>query len=141
MLSTKIGLAGGPALTPDGPWYGLSVVAVWTVRACAGSIRISIFLWDLLAKPVKLTRELTSNGPDLPLYIDEGLRLIEPSQSIQSTLLIIFTLSIRSIPSLDVLHLESSTIFVSTPTRGVLGGLLALRHTQGSLLPTGSCWE
>jgi hypothetical protein len=71
------------------------------------------------------------------LYIGGGVRLIELPQSIQSTLLIVFTLCIRSSPSLAFLHLESSPLFVSTSTRGVLDGLSRLRHTLGSLLPDG----
>jgi hypothetical protein len=69
------------------------------------------------------------------LYIDEGLQSIEPLQSIKSTLLLVFTLCIRSIPSLVLLYLESSPLFGSTSTRGVLGILLMPRHALGSNLP------
>lgn len=64
------------------------------------------------------------------------IRLNRP-QSIQSTLLIVFTLCIRSSSSLASLYLESSPLFGSTSTRGVLGGLPTPRHTLGSLLPDG----
>jgi hypothetical protein len=63
-------------------------------------------------------------------------RLTHP-QSIQSTLLIVFTLCIRSSSSLASLYLESSPLFGSTSTRGVLGGLPTPRHTLGSLLSGG----
>jgi hypothetical protein len=66
---------------------------------------------------------------DLPLYIDEGLRPIEPPQSIQSTLFIVFTLCIRNSPSLAFLYLKSSPLFGSTLTRGVLSGIPTPRHT------------
>jgi hypothetical protein len=65
------------------------------------------------------------------------MRPIEPPQSIQSNLLINFTLCIRSISSLASLYLEPLPLFGSTSTRGVLGGLPTLRHTLGSLLPDG----
>jgi hypothetical protein len=51
----------------------LSVIAAQTVRACVESVRVPDLLQDLLAKPTKLTRELTCNGSRPPLYIDEGL--------------------------------------------------------------------
>jgi hypothetical protein len=59
------------------------------------------------------------------------------TQSIQSTLFIIFTLCIRSSPSLAFLHLEYSSLFGSTSTRDVLGGLPTPRLTIGSLFPNG----
>jgi hypothetical protein len=76
---------------------GRSAVSTQTVRVCAESFRVPNFLQDLLAKPARLTREPTCNGsrPPLPFYIDEGLRPIDPhTQSIQSTLLIIFTFAL-----------------------------------------------
>jgi hypothetical protein len=67
----------------------------------------------------------------------KGYGRLNPTQSIQSNLLIIFTLCIRSSPSLAFLYLESSPLFGSTSTRGVLVGLLMPRYTLGSLLPDG----
>jgi hypothetical protein len=52
--------------------------AVWTVRACAESVRVSNFLLNLLAKIAELAREMTCSGSRPPLYIDEGLWPIEP---------------------------------------------------------------
>jgi hypothetical protein len=75
-------LADGPALTPDGLRSRLSAVAAQTVRAYIKSFRILDFLRDLIAKPVGLTQKPICNGSRLPLYIDEGLRPIEPPQSI-----------------------------------------------------------
>jgi hypothetical protein len=77
----------GPALRPDGPWFGLSIVAGQVVRAYVESVGILDFLRDLLSKPVGLTQEPTCNGYRSPLYIDEELRLIEPPtiDSINST--------------------------------------------------------
>jgi hypothetical protein len=71
---------------------GLSVVAARIVCACVESVTVLDFLRDLLAKPVGLTQESTCNGFRPPPYIDEGLQPIEPPQSIQSNLLINFTL-------------------------------------------------
>jgi hypothetical protein len=62
---------------------GRSVVVARTVRACAESVRILSLLWDLLVKSAGLTRETTSDESIPPLYIDEGLRPIEPPQSIK----------------------------------------------------------
>jgi hypothetical protein len=62
---------------------------------------------------------------------------LNPPQSIQSTLLIVFTLCIRSNSSLASLYLKSSPLFGSTSMRGVLGGLPTPRHTLESLLPDG----
>jgi hypothetical protein len=36
----KKGLADGPALRPDGPRFGLSVVVARTIRACAETVRV-----------------------------------------------------------------------------------------------------
>jgi hypothetical protein len=55
-------------------------------------------------------------------------------KSIQTTLLLVFTLCIRSSPSLVFLYLESSPLFGSMSTTGILGGLPTLIHTLGSLL-------
>jgi hypothetical protein len=82
MLSTKNVLADDLALRIDGLRSGLSAVEARTVRACAESVRIPDFLYDFLAKPAELTRESTYNGSIPPLYIDKGLRPIEPPQSI-----------------------------------------------------------
>jgi hypothetical protein len=62
---------------------------------------------------------------------------LNPPQLIQSTLLLVFTLCIRSRPSLTSLYLESSPLFGSTSTRGILGGLPMPRHTIASLIPDG----
>jgi hypothetical protein len=99
-------------------------------------VSVPDFLRDLLAKNAGLTRELTCNGSRPPLYIDKGLRSIEPPQSIKSILLIIFTLCIRSSSSLASLYHEFSSLFGFMSIRGVLGGLpTPPRHTLGSLLP------
>jgi hypothetical protein len=45
---------------------------------CVESVRVPSFSRDLLAKTVGLARETTCSGSRPPLYIDEGLRLIEP---------------------------------------------------------------
>ena len=62
MLSSNYGSADCPRLGPDGPRSGLYAVVARTVRACAESIRVLIFLRDLLAKPARLTQEPTCNG-------------------------------------------------------------------------------
>jgi hypothetical protein len=99
-------------------------------------VNVPDFLRDLLAKNVGLTRELTCNGSRPPLYIDKGLRPIEPPQSIKSILLTIFTLCIRSSSSLASLYHEFSSLFGFMSIRGVLGGLpTPPRHTLGPLLP------
>jgi hypothetical protein len=48
------------------------------VRACAESVRVPSFLWDLLPKTAGLARETVCSGSRPPLYIDEGLRPIKP---------------------------------------------------------------
>jgi hypothetical protein len=53
-------------------------VVARTVRARAESVRVPSFSWDLLPKTAGLTRETVGNGSRPPLYIDEGLRSIEP---------------------------------------------------------------
>jgi hypothetical protein len=65
----------------------------------------------------------------------KGYGWLNLPQSIQSTLLVIFTLYIRSSSSLAFLYRWSSPLFGSTLTRGVLGGLSMARHTLGSFLP------
>jgi hypothetical protein len=50
-------LADGPALRPDGPRSGQSAVVARTVRACAESVRVPSFSWDLLPKTSGLTRK------------------------------------------------------------------------------------
>jgi hypothetical protein len=112
-------------------------MATRTVRTCAESVRVPDFLRDLLAKPARFTREPTCNGCRPPLYRDEGSQSIEPLHSIQSTLLIVFTLCNKSSPSLAFLYLKSLHPFDSTLTRGVLGGLPTPRHTIGSLIRDG----
>jgi hypothetical protein len=49
-----------------------------TVRACAESVRVPSFSRDLLPKTAGLTRNSVGRGSRPPLYIDEGLRAIEP---------------------------------------------------------------
>jgi hypothetical protein len=71
-------LADGPALRPNGPQSGLSAVVARTVHACAETVRVPSFSRDLLPKTARLTRKQFEADPDLPLYIDEGLRPIEP---------------------------------------------------------------
>jgi hypothetical protein len=78
VLKAKLSLADGPALRPDGPRSGLSAVVARTVRARAESVRVPSFSRDLLPKTTGLTRETVRNGSRPPLYIDEGLRTIEP---------------------------------------------------------------
>ena len=78
MLEAKKGLADGPTRRSDGPRSGLSAVAAWTVRACAETVRVPSFSRDLLPKTAGLTRETVGSGSRPPLYIDEGLRPIEP---------------------------------------------------------------
>ena len=55
----------------DGPWSGQSIVVARTVRACVESVSVPNSSRDLLAKT-------TCSGSIPPLYIDEGLQLIEP---------------------------------------------------------------
>jgi hypothetical protein len=78
LLKAKKSLADGPVLRPDGPRSGLSTVVARTVRARAESVRVPSFSRDLLPKTAGLTRETVGNGSRPPLYIDEGLRPIEP---------------------------------------------------------------
>jgi hypothetical protein len=78
MLSSKKSSADGPAPRPDGPRSGLFAVVARTVPACAESVRVPSFSRDLLPKTAGLTRETVGNGSRPPLYIDEGLRPIEP---------------------------------------------------------------
>jgi hypothetical protein len=85
LLETKKSSADNPALRPDGPRSGQSAVMAWTVRACAESVRVPIFSWDLLPKTAGLTRKLVGSGSRPPLYIDEGLRPIEPPNNRTNT--------------------------------------------------------
>jgi hypothetical protein len=64
----------------------------------------------------------------------KGYDRLRPPQSIQSTLLIVFTLCIWSSPSLAFLYLEFSPLFGSKSIRGILGGMSTPRHTLGSFL-------
>jgi hypothetical protein len=57
LLDTKKGLADDPALRPDGPRSEQSAVVARTVRACAESVRVSSFSWNLLSKTAGLTQE------------------------------------------------------------------------------------
>lgn len=72
------GQSGPEAGRPDDPRSGQSAVMARTVRACAESVRISSFSRDLLPKTAGLTRKSVGSGSRPPLYIDEGLRPIEP---------------------------------------------------------------
>jgi hypothetical protein len=78
MLEVKLSSADSPALRPDGPRFGQSAVVARTVRARAESVRVPSFSRYLLPKTAGLTRETVGNGSRPPLYIDEGLRPIEP---------------------------------------------------------------
>jgi hypothetical protein len=125
-------------MRPGGPRSGLSAMAVRTVSACTELVTTSsLFLVGFVRKPAGFTLEPTCNGSRPPPYIDVGVRPIEPPQSIQSIVLIIFTLCIRSNHSLVFLYLEYWPLFGSTSTRGVLGGLSTPRDTIGSLLLDG----
>jgi hypothetical protein len=93
MLSTKNVLA-------DGMRSELSTVAAWTVRACAESVRVPDFLWDLLAKHARLIREPTCNGFRPSFYIDEGLWSIKSPTIDQINSTYHFSLCIRSSLSL-----------------------------------------
>jgi hypothetical protein len=102
VLSAKNVLADGPTLRPNGPRYGLSAVVTRTVHACAKSVSVSNFLQDLLGKSAGLTREPTCNRSRPPLYIDEGLRPIEPHTFDLMNSTYRFTLCIRSSSSLEL---------------------------------------
>jgi hypothetical protein len=67
----------------------------------------------------------------------KGYDRLNPTQSIKSSLLLVFTLYIRSSSSLASIYLKSSPLFGYMSTRGVLGGLPTPRHTLRSLLPDG----
>jgi hypothetical protein len=66
MLIIESGMVDGLALRPDDPRSGRSAVVARTVRACAESVRVPVFLQDLLAKPIGLTQEPTCNGSKPP---------------------------------------------------------------------------
>jgi hypothetical protein len=68
--------------------------------ARAESVRVPSFSRDLLPKTAGLARETVCSGSRPPLYIDEGVRPIEPQQSIKSSLFLVFTLCIRTSSSL-----------------------------------------
>jgi hypothetical protein len=55
---------------------GRSAVVARKVRACAESVRVLSFSWDLLAKTTGLARKTTCSGsrPPLYYYINEELR-------------------------------------------------------------------
>jgi hypothetical protein len=78
MLSIENVLADGPTLSPDGLRSGRSAVVARMVRACAESVRVPSFSLYLLAKTAGLAQKTTCNVSRPPLYIDEGLRPIEP---------------------------------------------------------------
>jgi hypothetical protein len=58
-------------------------------RATNHAVSVSSSSRDLLAKT-------TCSGFIPPLYIDKGLRLVEPPQSIKSSIFIVFTFCTRS---------------------------------------------
>jgi hypothetical protein len=135
LMSLKTVLAHGPVLRPYDPRSRLFIVVARTVHACAESVKVPDFLWVVLAKSVGLTQEPTCNrSRHLSL---KGYGQLNTPQSIQSTILIVFPLYTRSSTSLALvsLYLESSPLIGFMSTRDVLGGLLMLRHTLGSLLP------
>jgi hypothetical protein len=69
MLRIESGMADCPGMRPDGPWSGQSAVVAQSVRACIELVKVPVFLRDLLAKPVGLTREPTCNeSRPPPLY-------------------------------------------------------------------------
>jgi hypothetical protein len=68
MLGTKLSVADGPALRPDGPWSGRSAPVGWTVRACAEQIRVPSFVLWLLARFVELARKLVCKESSPLLY-------------------------------------------------------------------------
>jgi hypothetical protein len=78
VVGTQNDRADGPARRPDGPRSGRSAGVARTVRACAESVRVPSFSRDLLPKTAGLTRKSVGSGSRPPLYIDEGLRPIEP---------------------------------------------------------------
>jgi hypothetical protein len=55
-----------------------SAVVAQTVRAYAESVRVPSFSRDLLPKTAGLARETVCSGSRPPIYINEGLRPIEP---------------------------------------------------------------
>ena len=59
MFGTKLSLADGPALRPDGLRSRQSAPGGRTVRACAEQIRVPSFVLRLLAKFAELAREIS----------------------------------------------------------------------------------
>jgi hypothetical protein len=57
VLNAKKSSADGSALRLDGPWSGQSAVVARMVRACAESVRVPSFSWDLLPKTTGLTQK------------------------------------------------------------------------------------
>jgi hypothetical protein len=78
MLSIENVLTDGLTLSPDSLQSGRSAVVARMVRACAESVTVPSFSRYLLAKTAGLARKTTCNVSRPPLYIDEGLRPIEP---------------------------------------------------------------
>jgi hypothetical protein len=81
MLEAKRSCVDGPALRSDGPRSRLSAVVARTISACAESVRVPSFSRDLLPKTVGLTRKSVRSRSRPPLYINEGLRPIEPTNN------------------------------------------------------------
>jgi hypothetical protein len=62
---------------------GRPAVVVRTLRACAESVRVPSFSWDLLPKTAGLAREIVCSGSRPPLYIDvshPGFRATRPGR-------------------------------------------------------------
>jgi hypothetical protein len=68
MFGTKLSLADGPALRPDGPRSGQSAPGGWMVRACADQIRVPSFVLRLLAKITGKARKLVCKESSPLLY-------------------------------------------------------------------------
>jgi hypothetical protein len=66
LFGTKLSLADGPALRPDGPRSGQSAPGGRTVRACAEQIRVPSFVLRLLAKITGKARKLVCKGSSPP---------------------------------------------------------------------------
>jgi hypothetical protein len=64
------------------------------VRACAESVMVPSFSWDLLPKTAGLARETVCSRSRPHLYIDEGLQLIEPPNNRSNQVYFLFNLCI-----------------------------------------------
>jgi hypothetical protein len=70
-------------------------VVARTVRALAESVKVPSFSRNLLAKSAGLARKTTCSGFRPPLYIDEGLRPIEPPTVDQIKFIFRFTYALE----------------------------------------------